>query len=164
MRGVKIDLLDCKIHEEAAHKSADQVVPAVSRAIRGTVLCASPILVEPYFQIQVTVPLQLVSPIHSILSNRRGSITDQEEMPGDAECQLLTGVVPVGQSFGLTQELREKTKGQAFMTADFSHWENVPGDVYDANSCAGKVAREVRARKKLTNPEIPLAKEFMDKL
>jgi elongation factor 2 len=118
--------------------------------------------VEPIYNLDIEVPLSLVGKMHQALSNRRGKIIEQEDSESGGPVQLLA-LIPVCESIGLTAELREKSHGEAFHACHFSHWEVMPGDVYDADSHAARIASTIRARRRLV-PGIPKAESLMDKL
>jgi elongation factor 2 len=162
LRGVRIDVVDAKIHSESSQRRAPQVVPACVRGMSAAMLCASPTLVEPIYNLDIEVPLSLVGKVHQVLSNRRGKMLEQEEHDGGTHTQLLA-LIPVCESIGLTAELREKSHGEAFHACHFSHWEMAPGDVYDADSYAARSAFAIRARRGLASG-IPKAESLMDKL
>ncbi|MEM2071050.1 MAG: elongation factor EF-2, partial [Archaeoglobaceae archaeon] len=46
--GVKVKLVDCKLHEDAVHRGPAQVIPAVRSAIFAAILQANPTFLEPY--------------------------------------------------------------------------------------------------------------------
>ncbi len=45
--GIKVKLVDCKLHEDAVHRGPAQVIPAVRSAIFAAILQAQPTLLEP---------------------------------------------------------------------------------------------------------------------
>ena len=71
--------------------------------------------------------------------------------------------MPVLESFGFTQLLRQNTSGQAFPQMIFSHWQLVNGDCYDADSQAFSVLMGIRERKGLKQ-ELPEFNDYYDKL
>lgn len=160
LQGVRIDVVDAKIHSESSQRRASQVVPACVRGMSAAMLCACPVLIEPMYNLDIEVPLPLVGKMHAMLSSRRGKIVEQEEFDGSAH---LLGFIPVCESIGLTAELRERSHGEAFHACHFSHWEAMPGDVYDTDSHANQVALAIRARRRLAQV-IPRAESLMDKL
>jgi elongation factor 2 len=67
------------------------------------------------------------------------------------------------ESFGFCAYIREHTSGQAFPQMVFDHWEVVPGSPFDTNTPAGKIVRDVRKRKGLSET-IPSLDTYLDKL
>ena len=68
---------------------------------------------------------------------------------------VITGFVPVAESFGLSQELRSTTSGRAFWQSILDNWERMP------EKLAAKVIEEIRKRKGLS-AEIPKAERFLE--
>ena len=60
---------------------------------------------------------------------------------------VITGYVPVAETFGLAAEMRSATSGHAFWQCTFDHWAKVP------ESLAMDVIGEIRKRRGLS-PEI----------
>jgi len=70
---------------------------------------------------------------------------------------MITGYIPVAETFGLSAEMRSATSGHAFWQCTFDHWEKVPENV------AVEVIKKIRERKGLP-PEIPSARKFIDEV
>jgi elongation factor 2 len=68
---------------------------------------------------------------------------------------MISGYIPVTESFGLAAEMRSATSGRAFWQSTFGHWEKVP------ENKALLVIQEMRKRRGLL-PEIPTAEKFID--
>lgn len=75
----------------------------------------------------------------------------------------IKSYLPVSESFGFNQLLREKTSGMAFPQCVFSHWEQLSGDPLEAGSKTEELANNIRIRKGL-KPAIPGLENFLDKL
>jgi len=71
--------------------------------------------------------------------------------------------LPVLESFGFAQLLRQNTSGQAFPQMIFSHWQMVNGDVYDEGSQANTIVMSIRDRKGLKK-ELPDFNDYYDKI
>jgi elongation factor 2 len=152
MRGVKVKLLDAQLHEDPVHRGPAQIMPATRRAFYGSFLTAKPVLLEPIYKISVTVPAQWVGDVSSIITRKRGRIIASEQK---GPLTMITGYIPVAETFGLAAELRSATSGHAFWQSTFDHWEKMPETI------AANVIQEIRKRKGLP-PEIPPAKKFID--
>merc|ERR1712125_91869 len=146
------------------HRGPAEVVSAAIRGMSAAVLSASPVLIEPVFGLDITVPFVHIGKVHKTLSGRRGRVATQEAAPGDMEMHVLTGSIPVSESFGLTAELREKSHGQAFHSTEFSHWDAVPGDVYDGDSTSARVLASSRSRKNFGQCTPPKGTDLVDRL
>ena len=69
--------------------------------------------------------------------------------------------MPVLESFGLAEELRGQTQGQAFPQCSFDHWKIIDQDVYGDNQ-VNKMIKSIRKRKGLKE-EVPLYTDFAEK-
>jgi len=152
IRGVKVKLMDAQLHEDPVHRGPAQIMPAIRRAIFGSFLTANPIILEPIYRIQVSVPAEWVGQVSSLLTRKRGRILASEQK---GALLAVDGYIPVAETFGLAAELRSATSGHAFWQSQFDHWEKVP------ESLAREVIAEIRSRRGLP-PEIPDAKRFID--
>ncbi|MGB4611834.1 MAG: elongation factor EF-2, partial [Methanothermobacter thermautotrophicus] len=54
--GVKIKLMDAKIHEDAVHRGPAQVLPAIRKGIFGAMMSAEPTILEPIQKVFINVP------------------------------------------------------------------------------------------------------------
>jgi len=152
IRGVKVKLMDAQLHEDPVHRGPAQIMPAIRRAIFGSFLTANPILLEPIYRIQVSVPAEWVGQVSSLLTRKRGRILSSEQK---GALLAVDGFIPVAETFGLAADLRSATSGHAFWQSQFDHWEKVP------ESLAKEIIAEIRNRRGLP-PEIPDAKRFID--
>lgn len=152
MRGVKVKLLDAQLHEDPVHRGPAQIMPATRRAFYGSFLTAKPVILEPIYKIGVTVPAQWVGDISSIITRKRGRIISSEQK---GPLTMITGYIPVAETFGLAAELRSATSGHAFWQTQFDHWEKVPENI------ALTVIEEIRKRRGLPQ-EIPKPSKFID--
>jgi elongation factor 2 len=127
-------------------------MPATRRAFYGSFLTAKPVILEPIYKIGVTVPAQWVGDISSIITRKRGRIISSEQK---GPLTMITGYIPVAETFGLAAELRSATSGHAFWQTQFDHWEKVPENI------ALTVIEEIRKRRGLPQ-EIPKPSKFID--
>ncbi|MEM1885775.1 MAG: elongation factor EF-2, partial [Candidatus Jordarchaeales archaeon] len=154
MRGVKVIVTDCQLHEDPVHRGPAQIMPMSRRATWGAFLSAKPTLLEPIYKIQVMVPPEYIGAVSSILSQRRGHVINIEQR---GPLVFVNGEIPVRESFGLANDLRSKTSGRAFWQTQFSRWAEVP------KSLLSEVIAEIRKRKGL-KPEPPKPEEYIDTL
>jgi elongation factor 2 len=154
LRGIKVKLIDVKLHESPEKREPEQIMRAVGRAILGACLTASPFLLEPVYKIEVSAPISLFGACVNILTRRRGRILASEQR---GLLTVIVGYVPVVETFGLAEEIRSATSGRAFWQCTFNRWEKVPEDMADTT------IRRIRERKGLS-PEIPKPGKFVDKI
>jgi elongation factor 2 len=152
MRGLKVKLLDAKLHEDPVHRGPAQIMPAVRRAMLGSFLTAKPVLLEPVYKIGVSVPHQYVGEVTGLITRKRGRIVASEQK---GPVTMIKGFVPVAETFGLSADMRSATSGHAFWQTQFDHWEKVP------ESIAMEVIAEIRKRRGLPE-EIPKPNKFID--
>jgi len=152
LRGVKVKLVDAQLHEDPAHREPAQITPTIRRTIWGSLLTAKPLLLEPVYKIGVSVPAQWVGECSSIITRKRGRILALEHK---GALTMVTGYVPVAETFGLSAEMRSATSGHAFWQCTFDHWEKTPENV------AAEVIKQIRERKGLPS-EIPKPNRFVD--
>ncbi len=151
---MKAKLLGAKIHEDLKMHEPNQIMRAVGRAILGSFLSGKPLLLEPFFEIEISVPTHLMGSCINAVIRRRGMVSSTK-----ARGQLTTiiGYLPVAESFGLSDELRFATSGRAFWQCTFDHWEKLPENIAD------KTVAEIRIKKGLC-AEIPKPEKLVDEL
>ena len=151
VRGLMVDMVDIKLHEDPVHRGPAQMMPAVRQAIFAGILSANPTLLEPIYQISVRVPATEMGNVTGLLSRKRGSIHSVEQ---DGPIVNIMGMIPVSETLGLAQELRAATSGAAFWQMTFDHWAPVP------DSMLMDLIKKIRTRKGLS-PEPPKASEYI---
>ncbi|MGD8545728.1 MAG: elongation factor EF-2 [Candidatus Bathyarchaeota archaeon] len=152
LRGLKVKLLDVKLHEDPVHRGPAQVMPASRRAILGSFLTSDPVILEPIYKIGVSVSAQWVGESSSVITRKRGRILSSEQK---GALTKITGYIPVAETFGLSAEMRSATSGHAFWQCTFDHWEKAP------ESIAAEVIESVRKRRGLS-PDVPSPNRFID--
>jgi elongation factor 2 len=140
MRHVKVSLIDMALSGNAELRASSEVMRAVGKAVFGSFLTAKPVLLEPVYKTVVSAPVELAGECERIVTARRGKVAGFERRGSLA---VITGYVPVAESFGLSRELRSTTSGRAFWQSALERWEPVP------ERLAAEVIAETRARKGL---------------
>ncbi len=149
VRHLKVSLVDFQLGSEF---DCDQVMRGVGKAVFGSFLSAPPVLLEPIYRIVLTVSSELVSETSRILATRRGKVTLFEQKGLQA---VISGFIPVSETFGFSKELRSTTSGRAFWQSFFDHWEKMP------QKLASEVIGDLRRRKGLS-PEVPKPEKFLE--
>jgi len=162
LRGVRINVMDVVLHADAVHRGAGQVMPPFKRCMAACQILSKPALLEPMYKCDITVPQQTVSGVYSTLNMRRGMIEGKEDRPG-TPLTKISAFLPVLESFGFTQLLRQNTSGQAFPQMIFSHWQVLNGDPMELDSQTNKIIMEIRQRKGL-KMEMPDINDYYDKI
>jgi len=86
-------------------------------------LDSKPILLEPIFNVAVTVPDDYTGDVMGHLSSKRAKISG---MDPDGRNQVIKASVPQAELYQYSVDLRSMTQGQGFYTVEFSHYEEVP--------------------------------------
>lgn len=153
MRNVKFRVLDATMASEAVYRGGGQIIPTARRVAYSSFLMATPRLMEPIYYVEIQAPADCVAPIYTVLSRRRGHVTQDEPKPG-SPLYTVRAYIPIIESFGFETDLRAHTQGQAFCMSVFDHWEIVPGDPLD---------KTIALRPLEPSPIPHLAREFMVK-
>lgn len=164
--GIKFSLTDCGLHEDTVHRGIGQIMPVARRACFGAILSSKPVLLEPIYKINISVPERYLGAVYKVLSKRRGKILDTIQKSG-SPINIIVGEVPVTESLGINTELRSETSGYAFSQMIFSHWEKVPGNPLikgEAGGLARQFVEQTRKRKGMHNINPPAPEDYMDTL
>jgi elongation factor G len=126
MVDLAVDVYDGASHDVDSSEMAFRT--CASMAMREAVRKASPILLEPIFEIEVVTPEEYMGDVIGDLSSRRGRVTNLDERGG---ARIISGVVPLGETFGYATDLRSMTQGRATYTLQFAHYAAAPQAVKD---------------------------------
>jgi elongation factor 2 len=143
--GVKVRLVDAKLHEDAIHRGPAQVIPAVRTAIYGAMVAADNILLEPKQKVFVNVPQDLMGNVSREMQQRRANV---EDISQDRDLTIIKAKAPIAEMFGFAGTIRSATQGRALWTTEFAGFEKLPRELMD------KITRDIRIRKGL-KPEPP---------
>ncbi|MFA5622595.1 MAG: elongation factor G [Thermovirgaceae bacterium] len=122
--GVKVTLVDGSFHEVDSSELAFRI--AASMAFKEAMKSANPVLMEPIMEVEVVTPEEYVGDVMGDLSSRRGHVEGME-MRGNA--RIVRSFAPLSEMFGYATDLRNKTSGRASYSMQFSHYEEVPGEI-----------------------------------
>ena len=145
--GMMVRLVDAKLHEDAIHRGPAQTIPAVRNGIKGAMIRARTVLMEPMQRSHVSVPNDWLGQVTREITNRRGII---EDMPSEGEVTTVIGTLPVAETFGFSNDIRAASQGRAVWNSENIGFEILPPQLFD------KVVGEIRTRKGLKpdpNPE-----------
>jgi elongation factor G len=106
---------------EAAFKIAGRI------AFKNAFLAAHPVLLEPVVTLEVTIPSKYTGAILGDLNTKRARIDNQDSLPGDLA--VIHGKVPLAEVTRYAAQLGSITQGQGSYTMEFSHYDQVPGNV-----------------------------------
>lgn len=161
LRGVRFNLVDAKLHADAIHRGAGQLMPTARRVFFASVLCSEPGLQEPLYRVDITVPTEYMSAVYSVVTSRRGVVLSEEPRVGTPLTDMVAHL-PVADSFGFVSKLRAATSGRAFPNLTFECWQLLPGDPLGDQKVKDLV-KAIRERKGLKANPPPLS-EYLDRL
>ena len=121
VQGVKVTLLGGSYHETDSSEIAFEAATAV--AFENAVRKASPILLEPVMQIQVTVPVEHAGQVISDLNSRRAKISQTED---EGQMEIISATISLAETFKYTTDLRSMTKGRGTFTMEFYQYQPLP--------------------------------------
>src|SRR5246500_4052276 len=122
----KFSLVDGKYHDVDSSALAFEI--AAKACFREGMKKASPIILEPIMDVEVTTPQDHVGDVVGDLNRRRGMIQNQES---SGSTVIVRAHVPLKEMFGYISHLRSMTKGRASFTMQFHHYDPVPRNVAD---------------------------------
>jgi len=122
----KYTLVDGKYHDVDSSALAFEI--AAKACFREGMKNASPIILEPIMDVEITTPQDHVGDVVGDLNRRRGMIQNQES---SGSTVIVRAHVPLKEMFGYISHLRSMTKGRASFTMQFHHYDPVPRNVAD---------------------------------
>jgi len=133
-RGLRINIADCVLHADSTHRGDGQLIPAARRLYSACELASSPSLYEPVYYCEISAPTQAIGGVYQVVNQRRGQIIQEDQVSFDQN--VVKFYLPIAESFGLTESLREKCQGRAFPQCSFHHWELIKDLPHEAGSKA----------------------------
>jgi len=126
MVDIGIDLYDGSYHEVDSSEMAFKI--AATMGFKEAVRKADPVLLEPIFKVEVTVPENYMGDIIGDISSRRGRIEGSDINNGTA---VVRGFVPLSEMFGYATDLRSKTQGRGVYVMQMDHFEKLPDSLIE---------------------------------
>ena len=139
--GLKFKLMDAKLHEDAVHRGPAQVLPAVRKAIFGSIMLAKPTLLEPMQKVFINVPQDYMGACTREVQNRRGNIVDMQQ---SNDMVTIESKVPVAEMFGFAGDIRSAAEGRCLWSTENCGFERLPGELQK------NIIRQIRQRKGLS--------------
>jgi elongation factor 2 len=150
--GVKVKLIDAKLHEDSIHRGPAQVIPASRQATQAAILMAGATLLEPFQKVFIHVPQEQMGGAMREMQGRRGSILD---IQSEGDTTIIEAKAPVAQLFGFAGDLRSATEGRAMWSTEFAGFETIPGNILN------DIVMDIRKRKGL-KLEMAKPSDFID--
>ncbi len=121
---IKAVLVDGSYHDVDSSEMAFKI--AGSMAFQAGAKKASPIILEPMMDVEVTVPEEYMGDVIGDINSRRGKI---QGMNSRLNLQIIKAYVSLAEMFGYSTTLRSLTQGRATYSMQFSHYESVPQSI-----------------------------------
>ncbi|MFX0034406.1 MAG: hypothetical protein ACFE9I_02045 [Candidatus Hermodarchaeota archaeon] len=138
--GIKVVFTDMTIHEDPRHTQYGQIAGMFFSAVSLAMLDANPHLFEPIQKIDVKSPQGTEGSVSSIITRRRGRITN---VIPEGEYVRIQGQIPAAETIGLADDIRGSTAGRAFFGYEFLGFEKVPPQLEES------IIMDIRKRKNM---------------
>lgn len=123
MIGVKITLQDGSYHPVDSSELAFKV--AAAQALKKGVPEAKPVILEPIYEANVTVPDDCVGDVMGDLSSRRGRVLGMEQTDKEG-VTVIKAQVPLSEMDAYVTNLRSMTQGRGVFNMAFYAYEEMP--------------------------------------
>ncbi len=140
--GVKVILIDAKLHEDAIHRGPAQVYPAIREGIRGAMMTAGPVMFEPVQTHLIEAPLEFTGELTKLVMNKRGQVL---ELTQEGNQTIVKAKLPVGEMLGWSSDLRSATAGRGNSSLVDQNFEKLPTELQP------KIIQQIVQRKGLTS-------------
>jgi elongation factor G len=125
LNDVKVTLYDGSYHEVDSSEAAFKI--AGSMALQEGAKRAKPVILEPVMKVQTLMPAEFMGDVTGDISSKRGKIEAMNDRPSNIK--VIDAKVPLSEMFGYATKLRSMTQGRGNFSMEFSHYEEVPGNV-----------------------------------
>jgi elongation factor G len=89
---------------------------------------ASPVLLEPVYEMEIVVPEETMGDIMGDLNGRRGRVLGMET---ENKRSIIKAQVPLAEIQMYAPDLDSRTGGRGSFTMKFSHYQEVPAQLAD---------------------------------
>ena len=138
VQGVRVRLVDGSYHNVDSSEMAFKV--AGSMAWKDAYSKATPTLLEPIMELEVTVPDEAVGAANGDLNSRRGRLLGMEPAGG---MTTIKAEVPMAELLTYAQSITSMTGGRGEYSMHFLRYEEVPAHVAQKVIDETKKAREL---------------------
>jgi len=123
---VRVTCFDGSYHNVDSSEMAFKV--AASMGFQKAFQSASPVILEPVYDVTVKVPEEYMGDVMGDISGRRGKIMG---MDTEGKFQVIRSKVPLEELFKYSTALRSMTSGRGIHNRAFSHYDEVPREIAD---------------------------------
>lgn len=121
---VKVTLFDGSFHNVDSDENSFKI--AGSMAFRKGFMEATPVILEPIYNVEVVFPEEFMGAVSGDVSARRGRILGME---AEGHLQKLKAQIPLSEMNGYSSTLRSLTQGRGTYKRKFANYEEVPKDI-----------------------------------
>ena len=125
-RDIQVSVYDGSMHSVDSNEAAFKT--AALMAFKDGFLRAAPQLLEPLYEIEVTLPADYMGDVLSDLSSRRGQILG---MDSEGSIQKIKAIVPLEELDNYTTRLKSMTQGSASYSRTFHDYGQVPHNIQE---------------------------------
>ena len=135
---LKITLYDGSFHNVDSSEMAFKI--AGSLGFKKGVQDCRPTLLEPIMNMQIVVPEEYMGDIIGDMNSRRGRVLGMD--PSTSGKQVIKSQVPMSEVLNYAPALRSLTADRGDFSMEFSHYEEVPGQISEKIISEAATARE----------------------
>ncbi len=124
LESLKVVLKDGSFH--AVDSDALSFEICAKQAFKAALRKGENVLLEPIMAAEVVTPEEYMGDVIADFNRRRGQV---EGMESKGAARVVKAKVPLAEKFGYVTVLRTLTSGRATSTMEFSHYDEVPGNI-----------------------------------
>lgn len=134
---VRVTLLDGKYHDVDSSDAAFQM--AGSKGFQAAVKNAGAVLLEPIYNLHVTVPQDYMGAIMGDITSKRGRPLGSEQK---GKMVTINAQVPLAEIQRYSADLESMTSGRGTFSMSFDHYERVPNEIAEKIIASAKLEEE----------------------
>ncbi|MCX6383796.1 MAG: elongation factor G [Actinobacteria bacterium] len=123
---VSVNLYDGSYHSVDSSEMAFKI--AASMAFKKGMAEASPVILEPVMELEITVPEEYMGDIIGDINSKRGKIIS---IGAEKHNQIIKASVPQSETFNYAVDLKSITQGRGIFSQKFSHYDDLPQNLAD---------------------------------
>ncbi|MCE5329719.1 elongation factor G [bacterium] len=124
---VGVNLYDGSYHTVDSSEMAFKI--AASMAFKKGMADASPVILEPIMEFEITVPEEYMGDIIGDINSKRGKIIS---ISADKHNQVIKAMVPQSETFNYAVDLKSMTQGRGIFSQKFSHYDDLPQNLAES--------------------------------
>lgn len=128
MVDVRVSLVDGSFHSVDSSEMAFKISGSI--AFKKGAQEASPVLLEPIMNVAIKIPKDCVGDVIGDLNGRRGKVMGMD-VDAESNSEVITAQAPMAEIQQYAPDLTSITGGRGSFSVEFSHYEEVPGQLAD---------------------------------